>query len=194
MSRRSSVFRLQQGLIRRPKYSNTTVNTTWGGSSIDSSFKLSNRSQWEVNTIVGGGSESPHPRLITILSLIIAPLGSAASTEYDRIDTHTTGAQLSLQPPANTSFLLLYGSVNYDHTGLYNVSLTAPGDQDVQRVGPAWQVFHGESPWIGLDEVTYFAALDPTVQWQVTVEHLGTNQQYWDMARVVYVSSSGSTE
>ncbi|OCF38829.1 hypothetical protein I317_07371 [Kwoniella heveanensis CBS 569] len=176
---------------------NSTIQTIFGPNSINGLFG-SSTGQWETGTEVGG-------------------VAGQSAQPYNRLDTYTAGSQLIFQPPSNTSFILLYGSVNFDH-GAFSVSLSTsnlPGVQvsgenaddgavgdgssstttTVTTIGgiPANQTLRGGSPWVSIDQVIYYASLDPTAQYVVTVENQAKGKQYWDVAKVVFVQAQGGS-
>ncbi|WWC73475.1 uncharacterized protein I206_107445 [Kwoniella pini CBS 10737] len=165
--------------------SNSTVQAILSQSQIDALFHAST-GEWNPATQVGGA-------------------GNQVMQTYNRLDTHQTGAQLIFQPPQNTSFVLIYGSANYDH-GQYQVSLTSSnlpneaisGDASdtttaTTTIGgiPSTQQFKGISPWITIDQVLYYANLDTTAQYTLTVLNQGQNNPYWDISKVVFIQAQG---
>ncbi|WVF68647.1 hypothetical protein IAT40_003417 [Kwoniella sp. CBS 6097] len=173
---------------------NSTIQTIFGPNSINGLFG-SSTGQWETGTEVGG-------------------VPGQSAQPYNRLDTYTAGSQLIFQPPSNTSFILLHGSVNFDH-GAFSVSLSTsnlPGVQvsgdsedngdgssstttTVTTIGgtPANQTLRGRSPWVSIDQVIYYASLDPSAQYVVTVENQAQGRQYWDVAKVVFVQAQGGS-
>ncbi|WVQ96185.1 hypothetical protein IAU59_003288 [Kwoniella sp. CBS 9459] len=174
----------------------STIQTIFGPNSINGLFG-SSTGQWETGTQVGGvAGQDPLP--------------------YNRLDTHTAGSQLIFQPPSNTSFIMLYGSVNFDH-GAFSVSLSTSSLPGVQVSGsdadgdggdgssststtvttiagtPANQTLRGRSPWVSIDQVIYYASLDPSAQYVVTAENQAQGAQYLDVAKVVFVQATGGS-
>ncbi|WWC65663.1 uncharacterized protein I303_108284 [Kwoniella dejecticola CBS 10117] len=164
---------------------NSTVQAILSQSQIDALFHAST-GEWNPATQVGGA-------------------GNQVMQTYNRLDTHQTGAQLIFQPPQNTSFVLIYGSANFDH-GQYQVSLTSSslpneaisGDAAdtttaTTTIGgvPSTQQFRGVSPWITVDQVLYYANLDTTAQYTLTVLNQGGNNPYWDVSKVVFIQAQG---
>ncbi|KAK4689925.1 hypothetical protein P7C73_g192, partial [Tremellales sp. Uapishka_1] len=119
-------------------------------------------------------------------------LGNSTQVTYARVDTNTPSSQLSLIAPADTSFVLLYGSVNFDH-GPFLVTLSSSSTSSSTPSQVLNQSFTADSPWTSLDQVTYFAKLDPSVQWEVTIESTGNSSQYWDIASAVFVKASAKS-
>jgi len=78
------------------------------------------------------------------------------------------------------AFVLIYGSVNYDHSD-YFVS---------KSTGTAWPetiMMNGESPWISLNEVIYFGQVD---EGELVLQNVyGGN--WLDFSKVVYTTASG---
>ncbi|WWC93029.1 uncharacterized protein L201_007993 [Kwoniella dendrophila CBS 6074] len=166
---------------------NSTVQAIFGEKQINGMFSQSS-GQWETATLVGGG-------------------GNQAMQTYNRLDSYTPGSKLIFQPPSNTSFILLYGSVNFDH-GQFSVSLSSTNLPNVATSGgdgstttttttvggiPSNQNFWGGSPWISTDQVLYYANLDQKSQYTITVENQGQGKPYWDISKVVFVQAQGGS-
>jgi hypothetical protein len=76
--------------------------------------------------------------------------------------------------------MLLYGSVNYDHSD-YFVS-TSPSN-----AWPPTVVMNGESPWISLNEVIFFGQVEGG---NMVLQNM--NGGNWlDISSVVYMTASG---
>lgn len=80
----------------------------------------------------------------------------------------------------SVAFILIYGSVNYDHSD-YFVSTVSDN---------AWEpmvTMNGESPWISLNEVIYFGQVD---QGDLVLQNINAGE-WLDMTKVVYITASG---
>ncbi|WRT69479.1 uncharacterized protein IL334_006465 [Kwoniella shivajii] len=166
---------------------NSTVQAIFGENQINGMFSQST-GQWETGTEIGGA-------------------GNQSKQTYNRVDTYTPGSKLIFQPPNNTSFVLLYGSVNFDHNS-YSVSLTSSNLPNIAVSGdakdtitssttiggiPSTQIMYGTSPWISTDQVLFYANLESSAQYTVTVENQGSGnaRSYWDISKVVFVQAQG---
>ncbi|WVQ66504.1 uncharacterized protein L199_004685 [Kwoniella botswanensis] len=164
---------------------NSTIQAIFGENQINGVFSRST-GQWETATQIGGA-------------------GDQSIQTYNRLDSFTPGSKLIFQPPSNTSFIVLYGSVNFDH-GQFSVSLSTSNLPNVATSGdvqdtttttttiggvPATQQFYGTSPWVSMDQVLYYANLDTTAQYTVTVENQGQGRPYWDISKAVFIQPQG---
>ncbi|WVW86681.1 hypothetical protein I302_108735 [Kwoniella bestiolae CBS 10118] len=166
---------------------NSTIQAIFGENQINGLFS-SSTGQWETATLLGGA-------------------GNQTQQTYNRLDTFTPASRLIFQPPSNTSFIVLYGSVNFDHDQFF-VSLTSSNLPKVATSGaledtttttttiggiPSTQEFHGASPWVSTDQVLYYANLDVKSQYTVTVENQGQGRPYWDVSKVVFIQPQGGS-
>lgn len=104
---------------------------------------------WEINNTIGGiGNEKP--------------------VAYEQVITSHPLDTVILHPPPSTSFFDLKGTVGpaYD-TMQINISPTPP---HVKRE----TAINTKKTWIGLDQILFFAPLDPTVQYNITISRTGT--------------------
>ena len=81
---------------------------------------------------------------------------------------------------SNESFVMIYGTVNYDH-GAFRVDSTDP-----LPGWPEWTVPNGVSPYFSFDKVLWFGAIDSGT---VSVTNL-EDGRYLDIAKVDIISAS----
>lgn len=104
---------------------------------------------------------------------------------YDRVGTSSPSAWMSFDIPANTAIALLYGTVGYGY-GDYSITV-----QPTPYNSPSNVTLNGHSPWLGLNSVTFFAALDPTVQYKLIIDYLGNSTQQFDFVLAQFISPDG---
>ncbi|KAL7424967.1 hypothetical protein Q5752_000654 [Cryptotrichosporon argae] len=113
---------------------------------------------------------------------------NSTSILYDRVQTDGQYDLISFTMSSGAAFVLLTGSVNYDH-GNYSVSLS-PTTSAVDT--PANQTFDGLSPWATTGKTLYFAVLDPTVAYTITIENLAPSGKYLDIGAMSYGQLTGT--
>jgi hypothetical protein len=78
------------------------------------------------------------------------------------------------------AFVLIYGSVNYDHSD-YFVSTSS------DNAWPSMTTMNGESPWISMNEVIYFGQVD---EGEIVLQNV--NRGNWlDFSKITYTTASG---
>lgn len=95
-----------------------------------------------------------------------------------RIVQQLTFSRAILPTLGGPAFVLIYGSVNYDH-GDYFVATTA------YNGWPAAPMMNGVSPWISLNEVIYFGEVDDEFVLQNMI-----GGDWLDISSVVYMTAS----
>jgi hypothetical protein len=79
------------------------------------------------------------------------------------------------------TFIVLYGSVNYDHEG-FKVESSGPA-----AGWPGTDEFNGNSPWSSLEQVQWFGMAD----WGVVSVQNVEDGKYFDLSRIQVITSSG---
>lgn len=80
------------------------------------------------------------------------------------------------------SFVIIYGSVNYDHSSYYVAPSEPVG-------GWPWVLFtSGESPWISINEVLYFGLVESGV---IVLQNM-VGGSWLDLSSIVYMTAEGS--
>ncbi|WRT69463.1 uncharacterized protein IL334_006449 [Kwoniella shivajii] len=164
------------------KVENTTVETIYGQDQIVESFNYT-AGKWYTEIDFD------------------STLNTDSTQTYKRLESSTRGSNLTFQPPPNTSFVLLYGSVYRTHydfsvgltsSNLSNIPSTDSQDTSTTSTSiggiPSLQKMDGGSPWLSTDQVLYFANLHPPAQYTVNLNNDGV---YLDLARVVYIQTQG---
>jgi hypothetical protein len=104
---------------------------------------------------------------------VYEPVTNWTDDSYHYVMTNHTDSKISLDPPKNTfSVALSTGS-----------SISGPT--------PANQSFNGYSPFAS-EEVVYFASLDPTLLYAITVQNHGAQGQLWDIITATYYTVAKS--
>ncbi|WWD20102.1 hypothetical protein CI109_104576 [Kwoniella shandongensis] len=156
-----------------------TDNAT-GTMRINETFDVS-QGDWDTQTTVGS-------------------LATNDKTVYNRLQATRNSSTVSFNVPDNTSLVLIYGSVGDNHRS-YQITLKSPSvpssspyvaNNTNNVTTPTTQTFMGESAWASVDQVLYYAALDPTIQYGVRVMHTALNTRVWDMSEVVYIKADGA--
>lgn len=98
------------------------------------------------------------------------------------IFTTTPGSRLHFTAVQNTSILLLFGPLGAGY-GAYSVTLDPP-----QSGAQANTSFTPAVDWLGPTKILYYASLDPTQEYRVTVDYLGTSEQQWALSQVRHIT------
>ncbi|WVQ79457.1 hypothetical protein IAT38_001556 [Cryptococcus sp. DSM 104549] len=94
----------------------------------------------------------------------------ATNSSYPHIISYAAYETVTFGLPANTTLLLIRGASRNTH-GPYSVALSPASST---AAWPANQTFTGNTSWLTLDTIKYFASgLNPSVQYTVTVENQG---------------------
>ncbi|KAK4689573.1 hypothetical protein P7C73_g539, partial [Tremellales sp. Uapishka_1] len=107
------------------------------------------------------------------------------NTTFERLDSNKLGASITFQAPQNTSIVVLYGDVNYDH-GSYSVSYSPVADDTPT---PEIQNFEDTGPWLAVEVVLYYAKVQPGFLY--TFNLTNTASAYLAFSRAVFVISTG---
>lgn len=116
------------------------------------------------------------------------PVVNWTNTSYHYVMTNYTYSKILLDPPKNTSFVQLIGTVGPSR-GPFSVALSTASSNTGPT--PANQSFDGYSPYAS-EEVLYFASLDPTLLYSLTVQNLATEGQFWDIINATYYTVAAS--
>ncbi|KAL1413763.1 hypothetical protein Q8F55_001545 [Vanrija albida] len=116
---------------------------------------------------------------------------SSRAAAYPRLSTHFSTAWMSFAVPANTSLMTLRGPVGYNYEK-YKVTL-----DPAPPFGPASLTLSAQSPWLGYPQTLWFASIDPTQQYKVTVDFVPSGDlpylTYFEAAAAQFVSAVGGT-
>jgi hypothetical protein len=124
----------------------------------------------------------------TIDNGVYEPVLNWTDDSYHYVMTNHTDSKISLDPPKNTSFVKLIGTVGPSR-GAFSVALSTASS--ISGPTPANQSFNGYSPFAS-EEVVYFASLDPTLLYAITVQNHGTQGQLWDIITATYYTVAPS--
>jgi hypothetical protein len=119
---------------------------------------------------------------------VYEPVTNWTDDSYHYVMTNHTDSKISLDPPKNTSFVKLIGTVGPSR-GAFSVALST--GSSISGPTPANQSFNGYSPFAS-EEVVYFASLDPTLLYAITVQNHGAQGQLWDIITATYYTVAKS--
>lgn len=128
--------------------------------------------------------------LSSVSQTIVTPDSTADSViQYPRLSTHFSTGWMSFAVPANTSLVTLRGPVGYNYDK-YKVTLDPS-----PPFGPASLTLTAQSPWLGFPEILWFASIDATQQYKVTVDFLpsGTSDvsTYFETTSAQFIAGVG---
>lgn len=106
------------------------------------------------------------------------------------LETFHPYATVGFTPPVNTSLLLVFGSVS-PVSGPYSVLLSTTSSISSNYTSPANQSYTSSTPWGENAVILYLANLDPTAQYSLQMEYLGTTGAGLGISSALFVYATG---